>query len=198
MTITSIVRSNNVDVDGIKQGLFVNANTDYTFTFTISNALASTANFVVILPQDNQAKLVENPTTSLCYIMSGSTEQASPSINCSTDYAKRKVTITGYCTTSGKCNAGSSIAFRLKSDHIMNMGWVRYDTLVLADSLLVRSTTSDGLWYIDGNNVVLASEIINATEGLVEGKLAFPKDEIMRTSNVVNDKITWTLYLKLD
>ena len=71
----------------------------------------------------------------------------------------------------------------------MNMGWIK----TTPDSFEIKTTTTDGLYFIDG-----ISSGVTATPTLLPDLLALPSPEIARSSDTVNDLVTWTVHLKIN
>ena len=75
---------------------------------------------------------------------------------------------------------------------MQNMGWIK-SPLATTDSFTIKSGISGGVYFIDG-----VSESITATPTLLPDLMSFVSPEISRTSNTVNAKIDWTVYIKFD
>jgi hypothetical protein len=198
--INSITRDPQTNNDGLK----VDKATDFTFNFSISHSLTTPAKFIITLPEKKDIKLISNPPNTFCKAMNGATELANPVLTCTIDAIKREITVGGYCTDGVACNvarrnlsdelrylaATKTISIKFKKDFVKNMGWVGGPA---TDSFTIKSTTADGIYFVDG-----ATTIINAVPNLIEDVLTLPKDEISRSSNLVNAQVTWIMYIKLN
>lgn len=69
-------------------------------------------------------------------------------------------------------------------DFILNYNYVVNPLNVTRDSMLVRTTTKEGYYYIDESNTN-----IFITPALVPTYLIMPSPEIIRTNNVINRKV---------
>jgi hypothetical protein len=175
----------NTDNDGLKVGRATN----FLFTFDITNEVASNGVFTFIMPTDSHAKINGDSTDFSCSATDCSTGST---ITCSADSTTRTVQVTDYCSTSSgrDCTAGATIKICLKKAFMNNMNWIK-SPLGTTDSFTIKSGLSGGVYFIDG-----ISESVVATPTLIPDALSFISPEILRTSNVVSDKVDWTVYIK--
>jgi hypothetical protein len=85
------------------------------------------------------------------------------------------------------------VTFRMYNDFVNNWGYVVDPLNNTADSLIVKTTTSNGEYYIDA-----ASSGVFITPDLIPNNLILPSPEIIRDSNVVNSKVTWVVNFKIN
>lgn len=144
---------------------------------------------MITLPPESDADLVANPVSKTCKLMTGTTE--GKSLTCTTDIANKKITVDTFCEGGQACTAGTKIEFKLFSDFIRNQKWVK-SPLVTTDTFQIRTTTADGLYYIDGMLTGLVT-----TPTLIPDTLSFPSPQFSRSSDVVDAKIEMTTYVKI-
>jgi hypothetical protein len=186
ITSTTVVRDSlNTDNDGLKVG----RNTNFLFTFTISNDVATDGVFTFIMPSESDA-LIDD--TSSIFSCSSTDCSTGATVTCSVNNATRTVQITDYCTAaSGRsCTGGSVINICLKQSFMKNMVWIK-SPLLTTDSFAIKSGVSGGIYFIDG-----VTESITATPTLLPDALSFISPEIQRSSDTVSVKVEWTVYLK--
>jgi hypothetical protein len=168
--------------------------TDYFFTFDISNSLENTAKFEITLPIRNIAKIITGVNTGTCnafttIIQADGSELdsllADPVITCTADEAKRTITIHGYCIGGSLCitSTNKTIKFYIDRNMIQNMGWIippaQYDHT--KDPVIIKSTTADGLYYVDGSSPPTAdTDPAYSTPLLIENRIDLPDYEIKR------------------
>lgn len=70
-----------------------------------------------------------------------------------------------------------------------NMGWIK-SPLASTDTFEIKSGVSGGLYFIDGINAS-----VTATPSLLPDLMSFTSPEFTRTSNTVNAKIDWDIYI---
>jgi len=73
-----------------------------------------------------------------------------------------------------------------------NMGWIK-DPLATTDSFTIKTGISGGQYFIDG-----VEESITATPVLLPNTMSFVTPEINRTSDTVNAKVDWEVFIKFD
>lgn len=73
---------------------------------------------------------------------------------------------------------------------MQNMGWIKAP-LETSDSFIIKSGIVGGQYFIDS-----ISQSIFALPALIPDALSFVSPEITRTSNTVNAKVEWTIYIK--
>jgi hypothetical protein len=79
------------------------------------------------------------------------------------------------------------------NDFINNWGQVIDPLNKITDSLIVRTTTSDGGYYIDE-----MAQGVMVTPALIPNNLILPSPEITRDSNVISRKISWVINFKIN
>lgn len=184
-TATVTRDSLNTDSDGLKVG----RNTNFLFSFTISNDVPTDGVFTFIMPTESDALIDDTSSTFSCSAVDCTT---GATVTCSVFNDTRTVQVTDYCTTaSGRlCTGGSVINICLKQSFMKNMVWIK-SPLLTTDSFAIKSGVSGGIYFIDG-----ITESVTATPTLIPDALSFISPEIQRTSDKVSEKVEWTVYLK--
>lgn len=99
--------------------------------------------------------------------------------------SNRTIIIRNYCQVSS-CTSGRSVYFKMYDDFVVNYAYVVDPLLSTRDSLLVKSTTAEGYYYLDETkkNVFVKPDLVPAD-------LIMPSPEIIRTNNVINKRVQW-------
>ena len=175
----------NVANDGLKVG----RNTNFLFTFDIANDVAADGVFTIIMPTDSHAQIDD---TSIDFSCSATDCTSGPTLTCSVNNTTRTVQITDYCSNAGgrTCTGGATIIICLKKSFMKNMNWIK-TPLLPADSFTIRSGLVGGVYFIDG----ITSSVV-ATPVLLPDALSFIFPEITRSSDTVDVKVDYIVYLK--
>lgn len=78
-------------------------------------------------------------------------------------------------------------------DFINNFGYIVDPLDSVTDSLIIRTTTSDGLYYVDE-----AASSVFITPSLMPNNLIMPSPEITRDNNIINRKTSWVINFKIN
>ena len=78
-------------------------------------------------------------------------------------------------------------------DFILNYNYVVDPLNGTTNSMLVKTTTKEGYYFIDQT-----AKDVFITPPLVPTFLILPSPEIIRTNNVINRKVSWVLSFKLN
>lgn len=128
--------------------------------------------------------LIPNVTSTTCY----SVDAAGANLNmllCELFTANRTIKVRNYCQVA-TCTASSTVRFKMYEDFIMNYYYVVDPLNSTFDSMLVRTTTREGYYFIDET----ATDLFIKPD-LVPSSFIMPSPEIIRTNNVVNRKVQW-------
>lgn len=175
-------------IDASNNGLKVNRNTNFLFDFVIPNQVATDGAFTIIMPTESDAQIDTTATSTTCR---ASDCTSGATLACTVTSSTRTVLITDYCSSgSGRsCTAASTISICLTSDFMKNMGWIK-SPLTSTDSFEVKSGVAGGVYFTDGVNASLT-----ASPSLLPDLMSFTTPEFTRTSDTVNAKIDWEIYL---
>lgn len=136
------------------------------------------------LPETAQVMLVSGSSTATCY----SVDSAGNSLNlllCEVITSNRTIIVRNYCQVAD-CGASDRVRFKMFDDFIMNYHYVVSPLNDTRDSMLVRTTTREGYYYIDET-----STGVFITPALEPTSFIMPSPEIIRTNNVINRRVSW-------
>ncbi|CDW89223.1 UNKNOWN [Stylonychia lemnae] len=183
----AITRSAMNDQTGYQTG----QTTQLFFNMQLRNALESTSSIIVQMPLAAQAMISPSTSTATCY----STDSKGVNQNlllCEIITSNRTIIVRNYCQVSA-CKAKSKVYFKMYDDFIQNFNYVIDPLNGTTDSMLVRTTTKEGYYFIDQT-----SKDVFIKPDLVPTYLILPSPEIIRTNNVINRKVSWVLSFKLN